>query len=145
LRARFYDARFFLAEDRKARLEAHGSKLERMQWIRGLGSMADKQSRIARLAAELAAFVGADPVVAARAGGLCKSDLTTQMVGEFPELQGHMGRLYALDQGETDAVATAIEESWQPRSADDAPPATPAGVAAALADRLDTLVGCFGV
>ncbi len=145
LRARFYDARFFLAEDRKHSLAEHGKKLERMQWIRGLGSMADKQARVARLAAVVARTVGADPEVAGRAGALCKSDLTTQMVGEFPELQGHMGRLYARGGGESEAVAVAIEESWLPRGAFVEVPETLEGTAVALADRLDTLVGCFGI
>jgi len=145
LRARFHDARFFFTEDKKLRLEEHGRELERMHWIRGLGTMADKQLRVATLSRALSSLVGADSGAAGRAGLLCKSDLTTQMVGEFPELQGHMGRLYALGQGESEAVAIAIEEHYQPRFSGDDPPATAAGAAVALADRLDTLVGCFGV
>jgi len=145
LRARFHDARFFYTEDLEETLEAHGRQLERMQWIRGLGSMADKQARIADLAEDLAAFTGADPAAARRASALCKSDLTTQMVGEFPDLQGHMGRLYATAQGEPPAVAHAIEEHYLPRFSGDATAASDAGAAVALADRLDTLVGCFGV
>ncbi|MCA9493641.1 MAG: glycine--tRNA ligase subunit beta, partial [Myxococcales bacterium] len=143
--ARFDDARFFLAEDRKQRLEQHGERLVQMRWIRGLGTMADRQARIGLLATALAERVGADAAVVHRAGQLCKSDLVTQMVYEFPELQGHVGRLYAAAQGEDAAVALAIEESWLPAFADDAVPTTPAGVALALADRLDALVGCFGV
>ncbi|MBW1876882.1 MAG: glycine--tRNA ligase subunit beta [Deltaproteobacteria bacterium] len=145
LRARFYDARFFFSEDRKQRLEEHGKELERMRWIRGLGTMANKQVRVAALSQALSSLVGADPAAAKRAGLLCKSDLTTQMVGEFPELQGHMGRLYALEQGEPEAVAIAVEEHYQPRFSGDDPPTTAEGAAVALADRLDTLVGCFGV
>jgi len=145
LLARFDDARFFFDEDQKRPLADHGAKLGGMRWIRGLGSMSDKQQRVKALASTLAPSLGADPAVAARAGALCKADLTTQMVGEFPGLQGHMGRLYAAAGGELDAVAVAIEESWLPRNADDGVPGSPAGVATALADRLDTLVGCFGI
>ena len=83
--------------------------------------------------------------MAVEAGSLCKADLVTLMVGEFPELQGHMGRLYALSDGRPEPVAMAIEEAWQPRFADDEVATTPAGIALALADRLDTLVGCFGI
>jgi glycyl-tRNA synthetase beta chain len=145
LRARFYDARFFFSEDRKERLEEHGEELERMHWIRGLGTMADKQVRVGALSRALSELLGADPGAAKRAALLCKSDLTTQMVGEFPELQGHMGRLYALEQGEPEPVAIAIEEHYRPRFAGDDPPTTAEGATVALADRLDTLVGCFGV
>lgn len=145
LRARFHDAKFFFAEDKKQRLDAFGESLVRMRWIKGLGTMAQKQARVAALGAALAPQVHADPTSTARAGALCKADLLTQMVGEFPELQGHMGRLYAAAQGETEAVSLAIEEHYLPRFAEDAIAATPAGVALALADRLDTLVGCFGV
>jgi glycyl-tRNA synthetase beta chain len=143
LRARFYDARFFYAEDRKQRLEAHGARLGGMQWIRGGGTMADKAARIGDLAARLAPHFGASPALAARAGALSKSDLCTTMVGEFPELQGHVGRLLAGFDGEDPAVATALEESYLPRFAGDAPPVTPVGRAVAAADRLDTLAGCF--
>ncbi|MEQ1500605.1 MAG: glycine--tRNA ligase subunit beta [Myxococcota bacterium] len=143
--ARFDDARFFLAEDRKKRLEEHGRKLRDMRWIRGLGTVADRQARVAELAVTLAERFGADRAVVARAGELAKCDLVTQMVGEFPDLQGHVGMLYARGQGEPDAVAVAIEEAWQPRFADDAVAASPAGAALAIADRLDTLVGCFGI
>lgn len=151
LRARFYDARFFLAEDRKRSLEAFADGLKKMRWIHGLGTMADKQARIAALAPALitALFAGDDLALqagyAGRAGMLCKSDLTTQMVGEFPKLQGHMGRLYALHQGEPEGVAVGIEEHYLPAFAGDALPQSQVGIAVALADRLDTLVGCFGV
>ncbi len=145
LRARFYDARFFFAEDSKKRLEAHAEALGRMRWIRGLGTMAEKQARVARLAARLAPLTGADPGLTARAGALCKADLTTQMVGEFPELQGHMGHLYARAEGAPEVVARALEEHYLPRFADDTLPGTAEGAALALADRLDTLVGCFAL
>jgi glycyl-tRNA synthetase len=142
LLARFDDARFFLEEDRKKTLADHGKKLADMRWIRGLGTMADRQERIADLALAI------DPVAAdilGRAGPIAKCDLVTQMVGEFPELQGHVGRLYASYQGEPEAVAVAIEEAWLPRFAEDEVARTPAGIALALADRVDTLVGCFGI
>ncbi len=145
LRARFYDARFFLAEDRKHRLDEIGAGLQKMRWIRGLGTMADKQQRIALLARKLSPLVGADAQEAGRAGELCKSDLVSQMVSEFPKLQGHMGRLYAVHQGETEAVGWAIENHYKPAFAGDEPAPSRAGVAVALADRLDTLVGCFGI
>ena len=114
IHARFDDARFFLAEDRKVRLEERGAALAGMRWIRGLGTMADKAARVSTLAEGIAGSVGADPAVARRAGALCKADLVTLMVGEFPELQGHMGRLYAEGQGERTEVAMAIEEAWHP-------------------------------
>jgi len=141
--ARFHDARFFFAEDRKKTLHAHDGALARMQWIRKAGSMQDKARRIARLAARLAPSLGADPELAERAGRLCKADLATQMVGEFPELQGHVGRLLAALDGEAEGVPLAIEEHYLPRFAGDALPVTPTGRAVALADRLDTLAGCF--
>lgn len=145
LRPRFHDARFFFAEDRAKPLAEHAAALPRMRWIRGLGTMADKAERIARLGAWLAPKVGAEPGVAERAGRLTKADLPTQMVGEFPELQGHVGRLYAAAEGASEAVSLAIEEHYLPRFAGDDVASTPGGVALALADRLDTLTGCFGI
>jgi glycyl-tRNA synthetase beta chain len=145
LAARFDDARFFLREDRAIPLAEHAAKLEQMRWIRGLGTMSDKVARLAELAEALAGNLGADPRVISRAGALAKADLVTKMVGEFPELQGHMGRLYAEAQGLPAAVALAIEEHWLPRGAGDPPASTAEGAALALADRLDTLVGCFGI
>lgn len=145
IRARFHDARFFYAEDRKRRLEDFSEELSTMRWIRGLGTMADKQQRISALARQLAPLTGADPEQAARAGALCKADLLSQMVGEFAELQGHMGKLYALHQGEAEAVAVAIEEHYLPQGSGDEVAASPVGAAVALADRLDTLAGCFSI
>ncbi|MCB9762876.1 MAG: glycine--tRNA ligase subunit beta [Alphaproteobacteria bacterium] len=143
--ARFHDAKFFYAEDRKLTLEQHGAGLAKMRWVRGLGTMADKQERVAGLAQQLAAPLGAGLVAAYEAGALCKADLLSQMVGEFPKLQGHMGHLYALHEGRDPAVALAIEEHYLPRYAGDDLPESPAGQAVALADRLDTLAGCFGI
>jgi len=145
LLARFDDARFFLGEDKKQRLEVHGAQLAKMRWIRGLGTMADKQARVAELARRIAPALDADPELAARAGSLCKCDLVTQMVTEFPKLQGHMGALYAAAQGEDPAVASALEELYLPAFADDSPATSRVGIALALADRLDTLAGCFAI
>lgn len=145
LAARFQDARFFYDEDRSVRLDVHGEKLVRMQWVRGLGTMADKAGRLQALGRQLAPRFGVDPEGVARAAALAKADLTTRMVGEFPELQGHVGRLYAAYQGEPAPVALAIEEHYLPRFAGDALPTTDMGRVLALADRLDTLAGCFAI
>jgi glycyl-tRNA synthetase beta chain len=143
LTARFYDARFFYAEDRRKGLEASGDRLAGMQWIRKGGTMADKADRIAALAEQLAPRFGADSGHARRAGALCKNDLATQMVGEFPKLQGHVGNLLAVLAGEPAEVALALEEHYLPRYQGDQLPTSPTGLTLAVADRLDTLVGCF--
>ena len=143
LAARFTDAKFFYAEDRKQRLETHGAGLARMRWIRKAGTMEDKASRIAGLSRTLAPLFGADPARAERAGALAKADLCTQMVGEFPKLQGHVGRLLAGFDGEDATAALAIEEHYLPRYSGDQLPTTAEGTTVAVADRLDTLVGCF--
>ena len=143
--ARFQDAQFFFAEDKKKSLADHGAGLEKMRWVRKLGTMAEKQQRIVGLAGELAPLLGADVDKATAAAGLCKADLLSQMVGEFPKLQGHMGRLYAQNEGLADEVCLAIEEHYLPRYAGDAVPTTGAGQALALADRIDTLTGCFSI
>lgn len=143
--ARFQDAQFFFREDKRRSLQEHGANLVKMRWVRGLGTMAEKQERLAALGALLAERIGADAEATRRAGSLAKCDLLSQMVGEFPELQGHMGRLYAEHQGEPAEVALAIEEHYLPRFANDALPSTGGGQALALADRLDSLVGCFSI
>lgn len=143
LAARFHDARFFYAEDRKKTLATHGEKLKGMVWIRGLGTTAEREARIAAAAAALAPTFGASPSACARAGALCKSDLSTLMVGEFPELQGHVGRLLAALEGEPAAVGLAIEEHYLPRFAGDGLPSTPEGRVVALADRIVLLEGAF--
>lgn len=143
LTARFYDAKFFYAEDRKKGLVAAGERLSGMNWIRKGGTMADKASRISTLAAALAPALGADGDVAVRAGALCKNDLATQMVSEFPKLQGHVGNLLAQLAGEPEGVGPAIEEHYLPRYQGDTMPQTAAGLTLAVADRLDSLVGCF--
>jgi len=145
LRARFYDAKFFFAEDKKKSLQKMGEGLEKMRWVRSLGTMRDKQERLVLFAGGLAEVFGADVDESRRAAGLCKADLVSQMVSEFPKLQGHMGRLYATHQGEPEAVALAIEEHYFPRYAGDAVPSSAEGAVVALADRLDTLAGCFSI
>ncbi|MES2640960.1 MAG: glycine--tRNA ligase subunit beta [Myxococcota bacterium] len=144
LAARFHDAKFFYAEDRKKPLVEHGAKLAGMMWIRGLGSMAERQTALAEAAAGVAELIGADPAAAREAGLLCKSDLTTQMVGEFPELQGHVGRLLAVLDGASPGVGLAIEEHYLPRFAGDILPTSGPGRALALAERLTLLARGFG-
>ncbi|MFT5684964.1 MAG: glycyl-tRNA synthetase beta chain [Myxococcota bacterium] len=145
LTARFYDAKFFYAEDRKKTLGDFRGRLEGMQWIRKGGTMAEKADRIAALAAKLAPLLGADAGAAERAGLLCKYDLGTQMVSEFPKLQGHVGNLLAGFDGEEPAVATAIEEHYFPRYQGDSLPSSALSRTVAIADRLDSLAGCFGL
>jgi glycyl-tRNA synthetase beta chain len=143
LAARFHDARFFYAEDRKKSLAEHGAKLQGMLWIRGLGTMGERQAALAGAAEGVARLLGADAAAAHAAGGLAKADLTTQMVGEFPELQGHVGRLLAALEGAPPAVALAIEEQYLPRFAGDVLPTSGAGRALALAERLTLLARAF--
>ena len=143
IRPRLADARFFYEQDRQQRLAGRLERLDEMTFQARLGSLADKTRRLERLSAELAPAFEAKADDCARAALLCKCDLLTEMVGEFPELQGTMGRYYALADGEPEAVATAVESHYQPRHADDELPADPAGRALAVADRLDSLVGVF--
>lgn len=143
IRPRLADARFFYRQDRQQPLASRLARLDQMLFQEKLGSLADKTARLEQLAAVLAPLFGAEPTVAARAARLAKCDLMTEMVGEFPELQGTMGRYYALADGEPEAVAVAIESHYLPRHAGDALPADPAGQTLAVADRLDTLVGVF--
>ncbi|MDY0004157.1 MAG: glycine--tRNA ligase subunit beta [Polyangia bacterium] len=143
LAARLADARFFWEEDLKAGLARRAEGLAKVVFQQKLGTVAQKVSRLERLAASLAPAFGADPALAREAARLCKADLCTHMVGEFPDLQGVMGRYYALAQGAAPVVADAILEHYQPRGAGDALPRSPEGAALAVADRLDTLVGCL--
>lgn len=148
MRARLADARFFWEEDQKTRLDARYDKLGGIVFQHRLGTVKEKAERIERLAARVADALGLEGVhkaEIARASRLCKCDLVTLMVGEFPELQGHMGRAYALAQGETPDVADAVRDHYRPVGAQDdvAPEATSAAIA--LADRFDTLAGCFAV
>ena len=146
LRARLADARFFWNQDRRQRLEEHLPALEGVVFHARLGSMRKKADRIARLAQILCPAVsGANPDDAARAGLLCKADLVTEMVGEFPDLQGTMGRYYARLDGEAHSVFEAIADHYAPQGPDDHCPTAPASVAVALADKLDTLAGFFAI
>ena len=144
LRARLADARFFWDQDQRKKLEEYLPALEGVVFHARLGSMAEKAQRIAALARSLCSRVaGADPNQATRAGILCKADLVTEMVGEFPDLQGIMGRYYAWKNGEVQAVYEAIAEHYAPRGPGESCPTAPESVAVALADKLDTLAGFF--
>ena len=146
LRARLADARFFWDQDRRVPLADRVPQLEGIVFHGRLGSMADKAQRIATLARSLCSRVpGADPNQATRAGLLCKADLVTEMVGEFPDLQGIMGGYYARKNGEVQAVYEAIAEHYAPRGPDEPCPTAPESVAVALADKLDTLAGFFAI
>src|SRR5205085_92311 len=141
IRARLADAKFFWETDLQVKLEDRVSKLKDIVFHEKLGTQADRVERIARLAAELAPIVGADRAQAERAAKLCKADLVTGMIGEFPELQGTMGKYYAQMQGEDEAVADAIEDHYKPQGPSDLVPGDPVSIAVALADKLDLLVG----
>jgi glycyl-tRNA synthetase beta chain len=144
IRARLSDAKFFYEIDLKTKLEDRLPKFKDIIFHEKLGTQAERIERIERLAAELAPLVGADVDKAKRAARLCKADLLTEMVGEFPELQGTMGRYYAEAQGEDEAVAHACEDHYKPKGPDDLVPSDPVSVAVALADKIDTLL-CFWV
>jgi glycyl-tRNA synthetase beta chain len=145
IRARLSDARFFYQTDSKTKLEDRLPSFNNIIFHEKLGTQAERIDRIERLASELARFVGADAKKAKRAAQLCKADLLTEMVGEFPELQGTMGKYYAQEQGEDEAVAHAIEDHYRPKGPDDLVPSDPVSVAVALADKIDTLVGFWAV
>jgi len=146
LRARLSDAAFFWDTDRKQRLDSRLPKLAERLFYAKLGTMADKVERMAILARHLTAFVeAAHADEAERAARLAKADLSTEMVGEFPELQGIMGRYYALNDGETPAVADAIAGHYAPQGPSDSVPTAPLTICAALADKIDSLVGFFAI
>lgn len=145
IRPRLSDAAFFYDTDRKTSLESRRDALKSIVFQAQLGTLYDKTERVARLAESLAASTGADPKLAARAAQLCKSDLVSEMVGEFDDLQGIMGRYYAINDGEHAEVAEALLEQYLPRFAGDQLPQTATGATVAIADRLDTLVGIFGI
>ena len=145
IRARLSDARFFYETDLKTPLEDRLPKFENIVFHEKLGTQAARIERIERLAAELAPLVGADVDKAKRAARLCKADLLTEMVGEFPELQGTMGKYYAEAQGEDEAVAHAIEDHYRPKGPEDLVPSDPVSIAVALADKIDMLVGFWAV
>ena len=142
---RLEDARFFYNQDRKQRLEERVPQLARVVYHNKLGSQLERAERVQLLAGKIARTIGADAVLAERAAWLGKADLVTNMVGEFPELQGTMGRYYALADGEPAVVATAIEQHYRPRFAGDALPESEVALTLALADKLETLAGMFGI
>jgi len=145
IRARLSDAKFFYETDLKVRLEERLPKFKDIIFHEKLGTQYERIERIARLATELAPLVGADPEKAKRAARLAKADLLTEVVGEFPEVQGTMGKYYAQAQGEDEAVAHAIEDHYRPKGPDDLVPADPVSIAVALADKIDTLVGFWAI
>jgi glycyl-tRNA synthetase beta chain len=145
IRARLSDAKFFYETDLKTKLEDRLPKFEQIVFHEKLGTQAERIKRIERLAAEIAPLVGADVEKTKRAAHLAKADLLTEVVGEFPELQGLMGKYYALAQGEDAAVAGASEEHYKPQGPTDCVPTDPVSVAVALADKIDTLVGFWAI
>ncbi len=145
VRPRLADARFFFETDKKTRLADRIPKLASVVYHNKLGSQGERVERVRKLAVEIAGKIGADAALADRAALLAKADLVTDMVGEFPELQGTMGRYYALHDGESPMVADAIAQHYQPRFAGDALPSSPVGIAVALADKLETLAGLFSI
>ena len=145
VRARLSDAKFFWDTDRAVPLEDRLPKLDAIVFHEKLGTQGERIARIGAMAQDLAPLLGADPALAARAARLAKADLVTEMVGEFPELQGLMGRKYAALQGEHDSVCAAIEEHYKPLGPSDRVPSDPVSIAVALADKLDTLVGFWAI
>jgi len=145
VRPRLSDARFFYTQDRKQTLASRLEKLGSVVYHNKLGSLLQRVDRLETLSGKIAVRLGANASLAARAARLAKADLVTDMVGEFPELQGIMGRYYALHDGEDAAVADAVQSHYQPRFAGDALPQGAVACAAALADKLDALTGFFGI
>jgi glycyl-tRNA synthetase beta chain len=145
LRARLADAKFFWDQDRKKTLESRVPLLAQMMFHEKLGTLEEKVARIEALAVVLAPIVGADSEQAKRAAHLCKADLMTGMVGEFASLQGVMGRYYAVAEGERPDVAQAIAEHYAPAGPDDMCPSVSVSIAVSLADKIDTLIGFFGI
>ena len=145
IRARLSDAKFFYETDLKTRLEDRLPKFEHIIFHEKLGTQAARIARIRALAGQLSAIVDAEAAKAERAADLCKADLLTDVVGEFPELQGLMGRYYAEAQNEDEAVAHACEDHYKPKGPDDLVPAEPVSIAVALADKIDTLTGFWAI
>ncbi len=145
IRARLADAKFFYEADLKTRLEDRLPKFDDIVFHEKLGTQGERIARIERLAAEIAPLVGADVDKARRAARLAKADLLTEVVGEFPELQGLMGKYYALAQGEDASVAATSEEHYKPQGPNDRVPTDPVSIAVALADKIDTLVGFWAI
>ncbi|WP_353389402.1 glycine--tRNA ligase subunit beta [Halopseudomonas sabulinigri] len=145
VRPRLTDAEFFFKQDKKQPLESHNARLANVVFQAELGSVYDKAVRVSHLAGFIAEQIGGDSAKAQRAGLLSKCDLSTEMVGEFPELQGIAGYYYAKHDGEAEDVALALNEQYMPRGAGAELPTTLTGAAVALADKIDTLVGIFGI
>lgn len=145
VRPRLSDARFFFETDKKTKLADRMARLGSVVYHNKLGTQLERTERVAKLAASIATRLGADATKAERAARLAKCDLVTDMVGEFPELQGTMGRYYALHDGEAPEVADAIAQHYQPRFSGDTLPAHPVSLAVALADKLETLAGLFSI
>ncbi len=145
LAARLSDAKFFWDQDRKQRLDSRLPGLKDIVFHAKLGTLAEKSARIERLAFEIAGLVGADTKLARRGAELAKADLLTGLVGEFPELQGIMGRYYARHDGEAEAVAEAIAQHYSPQGPADSCPSNPVAVSVALADKIDILTGFFAI
>ena len=145
IRARLSDAKFFYETDLKTKLEDRLPKFAGIVFHEKLGTQAERIARIVELAGQLAPLVGADVNKAARAAQLCKADLLSEVVGEFPDLQGLMGRYYAIAQGEDPSVAAACEDHYKPVGPKDSVPSDPVSIAVALADKIDTLVGFWAI
>lgn len=145
VRPRLTDAEFFFKQDKKQPLESFNERLQNVVFQAQLGSVFEKAERVGKLAAFIAGKIGGDATRAQRAGLLSKCDLATEMVGEFPEMQGVAGYYYALNDGEPEDVALALNEQYMPRGAGAELPSTLTGAAVAIADKLDTLVGIFGI
>jgi glycyl-tRNA synthetase beta chain len=145
IRPRLSDAAFFFETDKQTRLEARRDALKKIVFQTRLGTVFDKTERVSRLSARISAAIGGNPADAERAGQLAKSDLVTEMVLEFTELQGIMGYHYALHDGESKEVALALNEQYQPKFAGDQLPTTLTGCALSIAEKLDSLVGLFGI
>ena len=145
LTARLSDAWYLYQQDLKTPLPDRSDDLEKITFFEGLGSVGDKVNRVAAVAKDLAPAVGADPAMAERAARLAKADLVTGMVYEFPELQGVMGRYYAIEQGEAIEVADAIRDHYKPQGQDDGVPTAPVSMAVALADKIDTLKSFWSI
>jgi len=145
LNARFSDARFFWDSDRKQTLDSQLERLKTVVFHSKLGSVYDRTVRVQALAGKVAGFLGVDTGKVERAALLAKADLLTGMVAEFPDLQGVMGRYYAIEQGEENEIAEAIEQQYLPRFAGDSLPATTTGQVLSIADKLDTLCGIFSI
>ncbi|UVL03998.1 glycine--tRNA ligase subunit beta [Pseudomonas sp. B21-047] len=145
VRPRLTDAEFFFKQDKKQPLETFNERLKNVVFQAQLGTVYDKAERVSKLAAFIAPLIGGDAQRAGRAGLLSKCDLATEMVGEFPEMQGVAGYYYALNDGEPQDVAMALNEQYMPRGAGAELPQTLTGAAVAIADKLDTLVGIFGI